>query len=98
MKQTLQDIQVKYDDPIPILCNNSTTLNISKNPTMHSKTKHIPIKFHFIREQIIEKNINLEYIGTKEHIADIFTKPLQRDTFEYLRQRLGVIFAPNLSS
>jgi hypothetical protein len=95
MKQTLQDIQVRYDEPILILCDNTNAINISKNPMMHSKTKHIPIKFHFLREQVTKKNIKLEYIGTKEHIADIFTKPLPRETFEYLRQKLGVIYAPN---
>jgi hypothetical protein len=61
---------------------------------MHSKTKHIPIKFHFLREQVAEKNIKLEYVGTKEKIADIFTKPLPRETFEYLRQKLGVVSSP----
>ena len=95
MKQTLQDIQVKYDESIPILCDNTSAINISKNLVMHSKTKHIPIKFHFLREQVTEKNIKLEYIGTKEQIVDIFTKPLPRETFEYLRQRLGVFSSPN---
>ena len=94
MKQTLEDIQVKYDEPIPILCDNTSAINISKNPMMHSKTKHIPIKFHFLREQVIEKNIKLEYVETKEQIVDIFTKPLPRETFEYLRQKLGVISFP----
>ena len=91
MKQTLQDVQVKYDEPIPIICDNTSAINISKNPMMHSKTKHIPIKFHFLGEQVTEKNIKLEYIGTKEQIANIFTMPLPRDTFEYLQQRLGVV-------
>jgi hypothetical protein len=50
MKKTLQDIQVEYDEPILILCDNTNFISISKNPVMHSKTKHIPIKFHFIRE------------------------------------------------
>jgi hypothetical protein len=50
-----------------------------------NKTKHIPIKFHFLLKQVREKNIKLEYIQTKEHIADIFTKPLPRERFEYLR-------------
>ena len=81
----MEDIQVKYDEPIPILCDNNSAINISKNPVMHSKTKHIPIKFHFLREQVIEKNIKLEYVETKEQIADIFTKPLPRETFEYLK-------------
>ena len=60
MRQTLEDIQVKYDEPIPIFCDNTNAINISKNLVMHSKTKHIPIKFHFLREHVIEKNIRLE--------------------------------------
>ena len=95
MKQTLQDIHVTCNEPIPILCDNTSAISISKNPVMHSKTKHIPIKFHFLREQVTEKNMKLEYVGTKEQVADIFTKPLPRETFEYLREKLGVILSPN---
>jgi hypothetical protein len=45
--------------------------------------KHIPIKYHFLREQVAKKNIRVEYVGTKEQVADIFTKPLPRESFEY---------------
>jgi hypothetical protein len=76
MKQTLTDIQVEYDESIPIYCDNTSTISISKNPVMHSKMKHIPIKYHFLQEQVAEKNIRVEYVGTKEQVADIFTKPL----------------------
>jgi hypothetical protein len=65
MKQTLTYIQVEYDEPIPIYCNNTSTISISKNPVMHSKTNHIPIKYHFLWEQVAEKNIIVEYVGTK---------------------------------
>jgi hypothetical protein len=85
---------VEYDDPIPIYCDNTSAINISKNPVMHSKTKHIPIKYHFLREQVSEKNIRVEYVGTKEQVADIFTKLLPREAFEYFRQRLRVISTP----
>ena len=95
MKQTLQDIHVTCNEPIPIPSDNMSAIRISKNPVMHSKTKHIPIKFHFLREQVTEKNIKLEYVGTKEQVADVFTKPLPRETFEYLREKLGVILSPN---
>jgi hypothetical protein len=91
MKQTLKDIKVEYDQPISIICDNTSAINISKNLVMHSKMKHIPIKYHFLREQVVEQSVKLEYIATKEQVADIFTKPLPRDTFEYLRQKLGVI-------
>jgi hypothetical protein len=66
MKQTLQDIQVMYDEPISILCENTSVVSTSKNLVIHSKTKNIPIKYQFLWEQDIEKNIKLEYIGTKE--------------------------------
>ena len=52
MKQTLQDIQVEYDELIPIFCDNTSATSISKNLVMHSKTKHILIKYHFLREQL----------------------------------------------
>jgi hypothetical protein len=91
MKQTLTDIQVEYDEPIQIYCDNTRAINISKNPLMHSKMKHIPIKYHFLQEQVAERNIRVEYVETKEHVAYIFTKPLPREPFEYLQQSLGVI-------
>ena len=94
MKQTLTDIQVEYDDPIPIYCDNTSTISISKNLVMHSKTKHIPIKYHFLHEHVAEKNIRVEYVGTKEQVVDIFTKLLPREAFEYLCKRLRVISTP----
>ena len=56
---------------------------------------HIPIKYHFVREQVLNKTIKLEHIGTNEQVANIFTKPLPKESFEYLRQKLGVVSIPN---
>jgi hypothetical protein len=64
MKQNLIDIQVEYDDPIPIYFDNTSTISISKNLVMHSKKKHIPIKYHFLWEKVAKKNIRVEYVGT----------------------------------
>ena len=58
---------------------------------MHFKTEHIPIKYHFLREKVSQKVVKLEYIDTKEQIADIFTKSLTKEAFEHLRHKLGVI-------
>jgi hypothetical protein len=60
--------------------------------------KNIPIKYHFLREQVAEKNIRFEYVRTKEQVEDIFTKPLPQETFEYIFQRLGVISTPKMNS
>jgi bifunctional DNase/RNase len=94
MKQTLTDIQVEYDEPIPIYCDNTSAINISKNPVMHSNMNRIPIKHHLLRKQVAENNIRVEYVGTQEQVRDIFTKSLPREAFEYLRQRIRVISTP----
>eukprot|EP00253_Pinus_taeda_P005554 PITA_05554 len=93
MMQTLQDFQINCTPPISILCNNTSEIIISNNLVMHSKTKHIPIKYHFLREQVLEQKVKLEYVPSKEQVADILTKPLSRETFEYLRRKLGVVDA-----
>lgn len=76
MMQTLKDIQITCTPPISILCDNTSATSISKNPVMHSKTKHIPIKYHFLREQVLEQKVKLEYVPSKEQVANIFTKQL----------------------
>ena len=52
MKQTLEDVLIKYEDPIVINCDKTSAINMSKNTIMHSKNKHIPIKYHNLREQV----------------------------------------------
>ena len=91
MIQTLADLEVKYTAPIPIHCDNTSAISVSKNPVFHSKTKHIPIKYHFLREQVTNQTVQVHYIPNTEQIADIFTKPLAKTPFEYLRHKMGVI-------
>jgi len=77
MKQTLTDIQVEYDEPITIYYDNTIAISISKYPMMHSKMKHIPIKYHFLREQVANKKIRIEYVGVTHyfgHLDDDFTR------------------------
>ena len=94
MKKTLEYILVKYEDPIMIHRDNTSSINISKNPVMHSKSKHIPIKYHFLREQVAQNVVKLEYVDTKEQITDIFNKSLTRGSYAYLRKTLRVIPLP----
>ena len=83
--QTLQDFQITCTPPISILCDNTSAISISKNPVMHSNTKHILIKYHFLREQVLEQKVKLEYVPSKEQFGDILSKPLPRETFEHLK-------------
>jgi hypothetical protein len=88
MKQTLEYLQIRYNNPITINYDNTSAISISKNLVLHCKTKHIPIKYHFLRDQVTQKIVKIVYVDTKKQIADIFTKPLPRSTFENLRQKI----------
>jgi hypothetical protein len=76
MKQTLRDIKMVFEEPTIIHYDNTSVISLSKNLFQQSKSKNIPIKYHYLRDQAENKNIKLEYVPTQEHVADIFTKPL----------------------
>ena len=77
-------------DVMKLFCDNLNAINISKNPIQHSRTKHIDIRHHFIRDLVEEKAIKLEHVATKLQLADIFTKALDANQFENLRGKLGI--------
>ena len=84
MKEDIIELVTLYYD-------NTSAINISKNLVTHTKTKHIAIKYHYVRELVQDKEVKMEYVNTKEKIVDIFTKALPKDAHEYLRSKLGVI-------
>ena len=75
---------------IKIYEDNNSAICIAKNPVTHARTKHIDIKYHFIRDQIDRQVLEVDYCCTQEMVADILTKPLAKDQFEKLRERLGM--------
>jgi hypothetical protein len=62
-----------------------------KNPVDHDRSKHIDLRFHFIRECVEKKQILVEFTRTESQLADIVTKPLGRVKFQEMRERIGVI-------
>ena len=64
---------------------------MSENPVFHDKSKHIKIKYHYIRDMVQTGAMKLQYVATEEQIADVLTKPLARVKFEYFREKLGVL-------
>ncbi|XP_042983356.1 uncharacterized protein LOC122312767, partial [Carya illinoinensis] len=73
MKQQLEDFKLMYNH-IPIKCDNTSAINLSKNPIQHSRTKHIEIRYHFLRDHVQKGDIMLEFTNTHDQLADIFTK------------------------
>ncbi|GJR54777.1 hypothetical protein Tco_1405298 [Tanacetum coccineum] len=90
MKQALIDYGIRLDD-IPIICDNKEAIDLSKNPVQHSRTKHIEIRHHFLHDNVQKGNISIEKVPSKDNIADILTKPLKREPFNYLRLGLGMM-------
>lgn len=74
-----------------IMCDNNSTIQLSKNPVLHGKSKHIEVRFHYLRDLVNEGTMRLNYCPIEDQIADIFTKPLKLDQFVKLRRMLGVI-------
>ncbi|KAK6145268.1 hypothetical protein DH2020_022088 [Rehmannia glutinosa] len=91
MRQQLRDYDVEEKKEIPIMCDNTSAIAITQNPVLHSRTKHIDVRYHFIRDHVEKKDITLEYISTHKQLADIFTKPLCESRFEELKHELGLI-------
>ena len=90
MKQQLSDYDVEAKE-IPIFCDNTSAIAITQNPVLHSRTKHIDVRYHFIRDHVEKKNVRIEYVRTEKQIADIFTKPLSETRFMELRTELGML-------
>ncbi|KAL0539894.1 hypothetical protein IC582_024115 [Cucumis melo] len=76
-------------ETMTLYCDNMSAIDISRNLVQYSRTKHINIRHHFIRELVENKVIRLYHICSNLQLADIFTKPLDANTFEYLRTGLG---------
>ncbi|KAE8656273.1 hypothetical protein F3Y22_tig00117005pilonHSYRG00292 [Hibiscus syriacus] len=90
LKKILEELQFKEDGPTLIYCDNSSAIKLSKNPVLHDRSKHIDVKYHFLRDLMNDGVINLVYCRSEDQIADILTKPLKFPAFQKLNELLGV--------
>ena len=77
--------------PSVIYCDNQSCIKLTENPVFHDRSKHIGIKYHFIRDYVQKGAVKLEYIPTDEQVADILTKALPRGKHVYFRDKMGVV-------
>ncbi|GJV81008.1 hypothetical protein Tco_1516878 [Tanacetum coccineum] len=92
MRTQLLDYGYKYNR-IPMYCDSKSVIAISCNLVQHSKTKHIDIRYHFIMEHVKKGNVKLYFVETEYQLADLFTKALPKERFEYLVHRIVIIMA-----
>ena len=95
LQQLVSEISNKKKEvPIPLLCDNQSAIRLVRNPEFHQRTKHIDVKYHFIRDQQEGGKIDLQYIPSDDQLADVFTKPLAAPRFKILRDKIGVKLRP----
>jgi hypothetical protein len=96
MKQTLRDFGCEFNK-IPLLCDNESAIKLANNPVQYSRTKHIDIRHHFLRDHEAKGDIELFHVSTENQLADIFTKPLDETRFCFLRSELNILDSRNVS-
>ena len=96
MRHILEDVGTQQKQTTRIQCDNQSLIKLAHNPVSHSRSKHIELQRHFVRENIESQEIELIYYNTSENVANIFTKLVGRIHFEDLRKKLGVVNNPFL--
>jgi hypothetical protein len=97
MISTLRDFGLNFAR-VPLLCDSTSAISIVKNPVLHSKTKHIDVRYHFLRDHQEKGDIELCHVDTQNQLADILTKPLDQATFARFWGSLVFAFLSELSS
>jgi hypothetical protein len=89
MRYQLEDYKVNNHN-IPLFCDNTAAIQLSKNSILHSRAKHIEIKHHIIRDLVQKGSVNIQYIETERQWADIFTKPLAVERLDFIKKHLNM--------
>ena len=95
LKHQLLDYGVRLSK-VPLYCDNTSAINLTKNPIQHSKNKHIEIRHHFIRDHVQKGDCEIQFVKIEHQLVDLFTKPLVRDRFNKLRNELGILDIKNM--
>jgi hypothetical protein len=90
LRKLLADLFGNVLDYTIIHCDNQSCVKLSKDPVFHDKSKHIEIKYHYIRDMVQRKEVSVQYLPIDEQVVNVLTKPLTKMKFEYFRDRLGV--------
>jgi hypothetical protein len=90
LRRILEDLYEQHEQPIHLICDNQSVIQMTNNPVLHKKTKHIDIQYHFVRDLVQQGVVEISYCRTDEQVLDIFTKALSKEKFYKFRDDLGI--------
>jgi hypothetical protein len=88
LRRVLEGVNHSQEEATTVYVDNQSAIKLVKNPELHSRSKHIEVQYHYVREQALKSRIKVEYISTTVQLADINTKALTLDTFKRLRDKI----------
>jgi hypothetical protein len=91
IQMLLKELHISLSSPLTIWCDNSGGIALASNPIFHARTKHIEVDVHFVREKVLNRDIQIHHLSTLEQVADIFTKGHTAARFCFLRNKLMVL-------
>jgi hypothetical protein len=94
LKRLMKNAMPEWDESIPVMCDNQSTIQLIRNPVFHQRTKHIDVKYYFVRERQEAGDIYVSYISTNDQLADPLTKILPNPRFSSLRELMGILPVP----
>ena len=97
LEALMEELNLRDCSPKRLLINNKSRIDLAKHPVAHGRSKHIETKFHFLRDQVSKKKLELEFCRSEDQVANILTKPLKSIKFKELRDKLGVTSLTNLN-
>ncbi|KAH9726030.1 retrovirus-related pol polyprotein from transposon RE1 [Citrus sinensis] len=94
LQSLFSELKLQCTEKPAIWCDNLSATELARNPVFHSRTKHIEIDIHYVRDKVLAGELNINYVPSEEQVADIMTKPLSFIKFNYLRAKLNVLPCP----
>jgi len=95
IRSLLAELWISTSSMTMLWCDNLGATFLSANPVFHARTKHVEVDYHFIRDRVAKREIQVRFISSKDQLADVLTKPLPPVSFAYFRSKLRVESPPS---